>query len=91
MLQPGTGDGKTAERRRRRDLGPEWWVAVVLVPAVLALVGAGAGILHIFLWSVVAFCIGTVIAFAAAAFLVPEQQAPSGRGAARESAMGGVG
>ncbi|EWT03225.1 hypothetical protein N865_01900 [Intrasporangium oryzae NRRL B-24470] len=91
MLQPGTGDGTTVTGRYRTDLGPEWWVAVVLVPAVLALIGAGAGILHVFLWSVVAFCIGTVGASAAAAFLVPERRAAVRDGGPTESAMGGLG
>jgi hypothetical protein len=82
MRQGGVGTGVPVEQRYRVELGREWWVAVVAVPAILGVIGAigaGDGFLHVFLWSVVAFCIGTVIALVVAALVVPAETDPVGR------------
>lgn len=76
MRQGGVGTGVPVEQRYRVELGREWWVAVAAVPAILGVIGAigaGDGFLHVFLWCVVAFCIGTVIALVVAALVVPAE------------------
>lgn len=65
----------TVTRRFRTDVGTAWWVALVAVPLVLGLFGRGqsGGFWSVFLWSVVAFVVGALVAHAIAGALVKPQ------------------
>ena len=58
-------------RRYRTDIGPGWWGALVVVTLALGFVGRDdGGFWSAFLWSVVGFVIGTLIAIAVSGRLV---------------------
>ena len=55
----------TARPGERVELGVAWWAALVAVSTALGLVGLhGRGFLSAFLWSVVGFVVGSLIAIA---------------------------
>ncbi|MFC7595048.1 hypothetical protein ACFQU3_07035 [Terrabacter sp. GCM10028922] len=55
----------TARPRERVDLGVAWWAALVVVSTALGLVGLNdRGFLSVFLWSVVGFVLGSLVAIA---------------------------
>jgi hypothetical protein len=55
----------TAPPRERAEVGATWWVALVVVSTALGLVGLNdRGFLSVFLWSVVGFVVGSLIAIA---------------------------
>jgi hypothetical protein len=55
----------TARPRERVDLGVAWWAALVVVSTALGLVGLNdRGFLRVFLWSVVGFVLGSLVAIA---------------------------
>jgi hypothetical protein len=50
---------------RRVELGATWWVALAVVTTGLGVVGRdGPGFLSVFLWSIVGFVSGALIAIA---------------------------
>jgi hypothetical protein len=72
MGQPLSGGRVTVTRSYRRDLGGAWWAALVVVTVALGLVGRGAGgFWSVFLWSVVGFVLGSLVALFVAARVVP--------------------
>ena len=73
----GTAAAQGSGRRRvtrayRTEVGGSWWVALVVVTVALGLVGRSAGgFWSPFLWSVVAFVLGSLVAIAVSAARVP--------------------
>ena len=85
MSQPDAphGEGETrvttVTRTCRRDLGAGWWVAMVVVTVALGLVGRGtSGFWSVFLWSIVGFVLGSLVALFAAVRLVPARSDDEG-------------
>ena len=77
MAQPAAphSDGETrvttVTRTCRRDLGAGWWVAMVVVTVALGVVGRGSsGFWSVFLWSIVGFVLGSLVALFIAGRLV---------------------
>lgn len=78
MTDPVTGGPTTASsgpttvtRWCRRDLGGGWWAALVVVTVALGLVGRGSsGFWSVFLWSIVGFVLGSLVALFVAGRLV---------------------
>jgi hypothetical protein len=55
----------TARPRERVELGVVWWAALVVVSTALGLVAQNErGFLSVFLWSIVGFVVGSLIAIA---------------------------
>lgn len=64
-LNAHTSRVATARPRERVELGVAWWAALVVVSTALGLVGlSDRGFLSVFLWSVVGFVVGSLIAIA---------------------------
>ncbi|MGW5239017.1 hypothetical protein ACWEOW_08795 [Monashia sp. NPDC004114] len=60
-----TRRARTVTRLYRADIGGTWWGALVVVTVVLGFVGRGdGGFWGAFLWSVVGFVVGTLVAIA---------------------------
>ncbi len=83
MAQP---DGTTTTTREpgpsrvtrayRTEVGGSWWAALVVVTALLGLAGRSeGGFWSPFLWSVVAFVLGSLVAIAVSAARVPARSA----------------
>ena len=73
---------------RSRPLGWEWWAALVVVTVVLGFAGrSDGGFWGVFLWSVVGFVLGSLVAIAVTGrgTAAPAPAAP----AHRESSSGG--
>ena len=63
-------------RAYRTEVGGSWWVALVVVTVPLGLVGRSAGgFWSPFLWSVVTFVLGSLVAIAVSAARVPARSA----------------
>ena len=59
-------------RSYRTEVGGSWWAALVVVTVALGLLGRSAGgFWSPFLWSVVAFVLGSLLAVAVSAARVP--------------------
>jgi len=72
MAGPASSGRATVTRSYRRDLGGAWWAALAVVTVVLGLVGRGAGgFWSVFLWSIVGFVLGSLVALFVAARVVP--------------------
>ena len=72
MAQQPTGRARTVTRTYRTDIGLTWWGALLVVTIVLGFVGrSDGGFWGAFLWSVVGFVLGALIAIALSARLVP--------------------
>ncbi|MGO4599702.1 hypothetical protein [Terrabacter sp. 2RAF25] len=57
---PGTSDP-----RSRRAVGWQWWAALVIVTVLLGFAGRGdGGFWGVFLWSIVGFVVGSLVAIA---------------------------
>jgi len=85
MAQPDAphGEGETrvttVTRTCRRDLGAGWWVAMVVVTVALGVVGRGSsGFWSVFLWSIVGFVLGSLVALFIAARVVPARSDDEG-------------
>jgi 4-hydroxybenzoate polyprenyltransferase len=60
-----TRRARTVTRRYRADIGLSWWGALVVVTVILGVMGRGdGGFWGAFLWSVVGFVVGTLVAIA---------------------------
>lgn len=68
MPEPSEGD-PTVRGREVTEMGWAWWVALVVVPAALGVLGRdeSGGFRSVFLWAVVAFALGSLAAFGLAA------------------------
>ena len=63
-------------RRYRTEIGASWWVALLVATAALGLVGrASEGFWSPFLWSVVGFVLGSLVAIAVSGAVVPARSA----------------
>jgi hypothetical protein len=95
MAQPDGAVSDATGRRRvtrayRTDVSGSWWAALVVVTVALGLVGRSTmGFWSPFLWSVVAFVLGSLLTLAVSAARVParsedeafvERRGASGRG-----------
>ena len=82
MAQQVPGSGKTVSRAYRRGIGGAWWMALVVVTALLGMIGrSDSGFWSVFLWSIVGFVVGSLVAMAVAGRLVPassEDEASAG-------------
>ena len=73
MAQQDQARRTMARPRESVDLGATWWVALAVVAGGLAvlgrgLVGGGArGFLSVFLWNIVGFVVGSLVAIATTA------------------------
>ncbi|WP_207555710.1 hypothetical protein [Intrasporangium flavum] len=71
--------GRTAQqvtRRYRTEVGASWWAALAVVTVALGLLGRSAGgFWSPFLWSVVTFVLGSLVALAVSAARVPARSA----------------
>ncbi len=71
--EPGT---RRVTRAYRSEVGWSWWAVLVVVTVLLGLVGrSAAGFWSPFLWSVVAFVLGSLVAIAVSAARVPARSA----------------
>lgn len=71
MAQQVPSGGKTVKRAYRRGVGGVWWTALVVVTVLLGVVGRGdGGFWSVFLWSIVGFVVGSLVAIAVAGRLV---------------------
>jgi hypothetical protein len=69
IREPGT---RRVTRAYRSEVGTSWWVGLVVVTVLLGLVGRSAGgFWSLFLWSVVAYVLGSLVAIAVSAARVP--------------------
>ena len=76
MSQQAPSSGKTVTRSYRTGVGGAWWTALVVVTVLLGLVGRGdRGFWSSFLWSVVGFVVGSLVAIAVAGRLVSARSA----------------
>lgn len=72
MAGPASSGRATVTRSYRRDLGGAWWAALAVVTVVLGLVGRGAaGFWSVFLWSIVGFVLGSLVALFVVSRVVP--------------------
>jgi hypothetical protein len=72
----GQQDGTRVTRAYRSEVGGTWWAALVVVTVVLGLLGrSSAGFWSPFLWSVVGFVVGSLVAIAVSAARVPARSA----------------
>lgn len=72
MAQQAHSDGKRVTRRYRRGVGGAWWTSLVVVSVLLGFVGrSDSGFWSVFLWSIVGFVVGSLVAIALAGRLVP--------------------
>ena len=59
-------------RRYRTEIGASWWAVLLVVTVLLGLLGRGdGGFWSPFLWSVVGFVLGSLVAIAVSAAVVP--------------------
>jgi len=76
MAQQARGRARRVSRRYRTDIGPTWWAALVVVTVVLGFIGRNdSGFWSAFLWSVVGFVVGSLVAIAVSARLFPARSA----------------
>ena len=82
MAQQVPSSGKTVKRAYRRGIGGAWWTALVVVTVPLGLIGhSDSGFWSVFLWSIVGFVVGSLVAIAVTGRLVSassEDQALAG-------------
>jgi len=72
MAQPAHSTEGTVTRSHRRRIGGQWWAALAVVTVLLGFLGrSDSGFWSVFLWSVVGFVLGSLLAIALAARLVP--------------------
>lgn len=65
MAQQVPSSGKTVKRAYRRGIGGAWWTALVVVTVLLGLIGrSDSGFWSVFLWSIVGFVAGSLVAIA---------------------------
>jgi hypothetical protein len=65
MAQPALGQPQMVTRTYRTDIGPAWWAALLVVTLVLGVLARGdGGFWSAFLWSVVGFVVGSLVAIA---------------------------
>ena len=92
MAQQVPSSAKTVKRSYRRGIGSAWWTALVVVTVLLGVMGrSDSGFWSVFLWSIVGFVVGSLVAIALAGRLVPSRSEDeafagvvgSGPGAAR--------
>ena len=71
MAQQVPSSGRTVKRAYRRGIGTAWWTALVVVTVLLALIGrSDSGFWSVFLWSIVGFVAGSLVAIAVAGRVV---------------------
>ena len=71
MAQQVPSSGKPVKRAYRRGIGGAWWTALVVVTVLLGVLGrSDSGFWSVFLWSVVGFVVGSLVAIAVAGRLV---------------------
>ena len=72
MAQQVPSSGKTVKRAYRRGVGGAWWTAaLVVVTVLLGVIGrSDSGFWSVFLWSIVGFVGGSLVAIAVAGRLV---------------------
>lgn len=71
MAQQAPSSGKTVTRSYRRGVGGTWWTSLVVVTVLLGLLGrSDSGFWSVFLWSIVGFVVGSLVAIALAGRLV---------------------
>ncbi len=71
MAQQAHSSGKTVTRSYRTDIGGAWWAALVVVSVLLGVLArSDGGFLSGFLWSIVGFVVGSLVAIAVSARLV---------------------
>ena len=89
MSQQAPSSGKTVTRSYRTGVGGTWWTALVVVTVLLGFLGrSDSGFWSGFLWSIVGFVVGSLVAIAVAGRLVParsEDEAFADLGAASGS------
>jgi hypothetical protein len=83
MTEPARADGGV-NCREVTEMGWAWWLAVLLVPLALGVLGRNeaGGFTSVFLWGIVAFVAGSLAAFriaAASGGREPVQRLASGR------------
>ena len=72
MAQQAHSRGNTVTRSYRTGVGGAWWTALVVVTVLLGFLGrSDSGFWSGFLWSIVGFVVGSLVAIAVAARLVP--------------------
>jgi len=71
MAQQVPSSEKTVKRAYRRGIGRAWWTALVVVTVLLGVLGrSDSGFWSVFLWSVVGFVVGSLVAIAVAGRVV---------------------
>ncbi len=72
MTQQAHTSGNPVMRSYRTGIGAAWWVALVVVTVLLGFLGrSDSGFWSGFLWSIVGFVVGSLVAIAVAGRLVP--------------------
>ena len=76
MAQQARSSGTTVTRSYRRGIGGAWWASLVVVTVVLGALGhSDSGFWSVFLWSIVGFVVGSLVAIAVSGRLVPARSA----------------
>ncbi|GGN02297.1 hypothetical protein GCM10009721_31840 [Terrabacter tumescens] len=72
MAQHAPSSGQPVTRSYRQGIGGAWWTALLVVTVLLGFVGrSDSGFWSVFLWSIVGFVVGSLVAIALAGRLVP--------------------
>ena len=91
MAQQANSSGKTVTRSYHTGVGGTWWAALVVVTVLLGFLGrSDSGFWSGFLWSIVGFVVGSLVAIAVTGRLVPacsEDEAFADLGAASGSVV----
>ena len=67
---------RTVTRAYRTEVGGSWWAALLVITVALGLLGrSSGGFWSPFLWSVVAFVLGSLLTLAVSAARVPARSA----------------
>lgn len=94
MAQQAHTSGKTVTRSYRTGIGGAWWAALVVVTVLFGFLGrSDSGFWSGFLWSIVGFVVGSLVAIAVAGRLVSapsEDEAFAHLGGATASGSGGM-
>ena len=76
MSQQAHSSGKTVTRSYRTGVGGAWWTALVVVTVLLGFLGrSDGGFWSGFLWSIVGFVVGSLVAIAVSGRRVPARSA----------------
>ena len=94
MAQQAHTSGNSVTRSYRTGIDGAWWAALVVVTVLLGFLGrSDSGFWSAFLWSIVGFVVGSLVAIAVAGRLVSapsEDEAFAHLGGATASGSGGM-